>query len=292
MKGIITHTQRMSLHDGPGIRNTIFFKGCNLRCAWCHNPETLSLQPELGWAENKCIHCGVCEEKCPQRALSVQGNGIVKKKEACTQCGTCVNECYANAHYLIGKEYTEDELCRMMEQDRDIFQRSGGGVTLSGGEPMVQHKFLLVLAQALHAQGLHVTLQTNLYASWNLYETILPYIDYLMCDLKHLDSEEHRRWTGQGNKTILANLHQLDATGKKYIVRTPVIPGVNNKEEQLRDISHFVSQLHNTEGYVLLPFHPLAAYKYHNMGIEYEFETIDEIPHEEFATLKEQFELR
>lgn len=293
MQGVITHIQRMSLHDGPGIRSTIFLKGCNLQCKWCHNPETFSLQPELGWAQNKCIHCGTCIQKCAEGALSIQGDDIIaRNKELCTGCNTCVSECYPGAHYRLGERYSVEQLCRMVEEDRRIFEGSGGGVTLSGGEPTIQRVFLQTLAEALHEKVFHVTLQTNLYAPWEVYETLLPYIDYLMCDLKHLDTEEHRRWTGQGNETILANLLRLNQAGVRYVVRTPVIPGVNNREDQLRAMSRFVSQLGNVEGYELLPFHPLASYKYHHMGMDYVFEATREIPQEEFAELKKQFEIR
>lgn len=293
MQGVITHIQRMSLHDGPGIRSTIFLKGCNLQCKWCHNPETFSLQPELGWAQNKCIHCGTCIQKCAEGALSIQGDDIIaRNKELCTGCNTCVSECYPGAHYRLGERYSVEQLCRMVEEDRRIFEGSGGGVTLSGGEPTIQRVFLQTLAEALHEKGFHVTLQTNLYAPWEVYETLLPYIDYFMCDLKHLDTEEHRRWTGQGNETILANLLRLNQAGVRYVVRTPVIPGVNNREDQLRAMYRFVSQLGNVEGYELLPFHPLASYKYHHMGMDYVFEATREIPQEEFAELKKQFEIR
>lgn len=293
MQGVITHIQRMSLHDGPGIRSTIFLKGCNLQCKWCHNPETFSLQPELGWAQNKCIHCGTCIQKCAEGALSIQGDDIIaRNKELCTGCNTCVSECYPGAHYRLGERYSVEQLCRMVEEDRRIFEGSGGGVTLSGGEPTIQRVFLQTLAEALHEKVFHVTLQTNLYAPWEVYETLLPYIDYFMCDLKHLDTEEHRRWTGQGNETILANLLRLNQAGVRYVVRTPVIPGVNNREDQLRAMSRFVSQLGNVEGYELLPFHPLASYKYHHMGMDYVFEATREIPQEEFAELKKQFEIR
>lgn len=293
MQGVITHIQRMSLHDGPGIRSTIFLKGCNLQCKWCHNPETFSLQPELGWAQNKCIHCGTCIQKCAEGALSIQGDDIIaRNKELCTGCNTCVSECYPGAHYRLGERYSVEQLCRMVEEDRRIFEGSGGGVTLSGGEPTIQRVFLQTLAEALHEKVFHVTLQTNLYAPWEVYETLLPYIDYFMCDLKHLDTEEHRRWTGQGNETILANLLRLNQAGVRYVVRTPVIPGVNNREDQLRAMYRFVSQLGNVEGYELLPFHPLASYKYHHMGMDYVFEATREIPQEEFAELKKQFEIR
>ncbi len=290
LRGMVTHVQRMSLHDGPGMRTTIFFKGCNLRCKWCHNPETFSLNQELGWIRNKCIRCGVCLEKCPSGALSVQDDEIARNRNVCIGCHTCVEECYAGAHHLIGKTYSTEDLCNIAEEDRGFFENSGGGVTVSGGEPTVQYSFLKELLKALHEKDFHVALQTNLKASWDKYEELLPYVDYFMCDLKVLDKEAHRYWTGTDNELILANMVRLDASGKRYCVRTPVVPGVNDRKEQLRQMSDFVSKLKHAEKYELIPFHPLASYKYKDLGMKYEFETVKEIPKNEFKELKQTFE--
>jgi pyruvate formate lyase activating enzyme len=248
-------------------------------------------EPELGWARNKCIHCGVCLEKCESKALSVNGEDIIKDRNACVQCNTCVTECYPEAHYLIGKSYSAAQICEMVEEDRSIFEISGGGVSISGGEPTVQYPFLKELTEMLHLRGFHVTLQTNIHVPWKIYESILPYIDFFMCDLKLYDAKKHLYWTGKENRTILENIQKLDKTGKPYCVRTPVVPGVNDRKEQLQELSDFVSRLDNIESYELLSFHPLASYKYHNMGMKYAFEEIKEIPTDEFAGLKELFEI-
>jgi pyruvate formate lyase activating enzyme len=179
-----------------------------------------------------------------------------------------------------------------MEDDRSIFENSGGGVTVSGGEPMVQFPFLLELVKALSEKGFHITLQTNLNAAWNKYQALLLYVNYWMCDLKLLDSEAHRYWTGTDNRLILENIRHLDVSGVSYCLRTPVIPGVNNKKEQLQQMSDFASGLHHLDYYELLPFHPLASYKYKDLGMEYEFETVKEIPATEFVELKKKFEVR
>jgi pyruvate formate lyase activating enzyme len=179
-----------------------------------------------------------------------------------------------------------------MEDDRSIFENSGGGVTVSGGEPMVQFPFLLELVKTLSAKGFHVTLQTNLNTAWDKYQAILPYVNYFMCDLKLLDAEAHRYWTGADNRLILENIGRLDASGASYCLRTPVIPGVNNRDEQLQQMSDFVSGLQHLDYYELLPFHPLATYKYKDLGMEYEFETVKEIPATEFAELKGKLEVR
>jgi pyruvate formate lyase activating enzyme len=263
-----------------------------MRCKWCHNPETFSPAPELGWLKTKCIGCGVCLEKCPQAALSLVGDEIERNRRLCSGCNTCIAECYPQAHHRIGSEYTVEELCGKMEDDRSIFENSGGGVTISGGEPMVQFPFLLELLKALSAKGFHVTLQSNLNTVWDKYQAILPYVNYFMCDLKLLDAEAHRYWTGADNKLILENIKNLDASAVHYCLRTPVIPGVNNKPEQLQQMSNFVAKLNNLDYYELLPFHPLATYKYKDLGIKYEFETVQEIPTTEFAELKKMFETK
>lgn len=291
MYGLISHIQRMSLHDGPGIRTTVFFKGCDLRCRWCHNPETFAPEAELGWAGSKCIRCGVCLAKCPSGALSINGNEIVRNWSACRRCGTCVAECYPNAHYWLGRKYTADELCGIAGEDRNIFERSGGGVTVSGGEPMVQFLFLEEFLKALFCQGFHITLQTNLNASWEKYQAILPFVNYFMCDLKLLDTAAHQHRTGKGNERILENIGRLDASGAAYCLRTPVIPGVNDQREQLQQMHAFVSALKHIDKYELIPFHPLASYKYKNMGIEYPFEKVKGIPQNEFEELRKTFEI-
>ena len=290
-QGTITHIQRMSLHDGPGIRTTIFFKGCNMRCRWCHNPETLVSNIETGLAKSKCIHCGVCLEKCPQGALFFKDGEIVKNFIQCTSCGTCIDECCARAHYLIGTVYSVDDLCTIVEEDRGIFELSGGGVTLSGGEPTVQYPFLKALAQALHARGFHITLQTNLGADWEKYAALLPFIHHFMCDFKLLDAEAHRYWTGRDNRLVLENIQKLDVSEVSYRLRTPVIPGVNASRKQLQQMSNFVSRLIRMEKYELIPFHRLASYKYENLGLSYEFEKVKEISGNEFSEIKEMFEI-
>ena len=282
----------MSLHDGNGIRTTVFFKGCNLRCKWCHNPETFRKQKELSWIGKQCIKCGICVQECQSKALEIKGNEIARNPELCTFCRKCVNNCFAEAHQILGKEYTVTKLCDEVEKDRFVFERSGGGVTISGGEPMVQFPFLKLLLKELNSRKIHVCLQTNLSFEWEKYEEIIPYIDYFMCDLKHIYPEEHLYWTGRDNRTILANLENLDKSGKLYCVRTPVVPGVNNDPETMKQISGFVSTLKNPDYFELLPFHRLATYKYKNIGMDYEFERISEIPEEEFRSLQKQFQIK
>jgi pyruvate formate lyase activating enzyme len=299
MQATITHIQRMSLHDGAGIRTTVFFKGCNLRCAWCHNPETFSTATELEWVKNRCLHCGECIRSCPAGALSIAGDNIVRDNNRCNLCrdaachvSTCTTVCFSDAHQIIGKPATMNDLCQQIEEDRNIFEQTGGGVTLSGGEPMLQFPFVKELAKTLSQRGYNLVLQTNLSMKWNLYREILPFINHFMCDLKHLDGEAHQRWTGQSNCLILENILKLDRSGASYRLRTPVVPSVNDSEDDLVAMSAFAKTLKNITSYELLPFHPLAAYKYEQLGLKYAFANVKPIQTESFAGLKRKFEFK
>lgn len=290
LKGCVSHVQKMSLHDGEGIRTTVFLKGCDFRCKWCHNPETFSIHPQMEWIQNKCIGCDTCLETCPTGALTSVDRTIHRNADQCNHCLTCVNTCYTEAHHLIGEICTVDELCKKIEADKMVYDMSHGGVTISGGEPMMQYDFLLALIKELHQRKINICIQTNLNAPWERYETILPYIDYLMGDFKHLDPEAHHQWTGHDNRRVLSNIIKLDQSGLAYCLRTPVVPGVNDNEQMLQKMSAFVSQLKNIQKYELLPFHPLANYKYKNMGMKYEFEEVAQIPVEEFKEMKKKYE--
>lgn len=269
--GWITHLQPMSLHDGPGIRTTVFMKGCNLSCKWCHNPETFKIKPQMEWIASKCIGCGTCIDTCKENALEVIERKIIRDTRKCIVCGKCAKACYTGAHTLIGTRYTPEEIYSSVEKDIPFFRESGGGVTLSGGEPMIQPAFTTALARLLSSKGIHVVLQTNLSLSWHLYEKIFPYIDHVMADLKHIDREKHLYWTGADNNLILENIQRLDKSGISYRLRTPVIPGVNDDEETIIKMSRFAGKMHHAEDYELLPFHPMASYKYDNLGMKYIF---------------------
>lgn len=289
--GFISYVQRMSLSDGPGIRTTVFLKGCNLRCKWCHNPETFTMAPDMEWISTKCIGCGTCLNICDSKSLHLTQDGIVRDKYTCTQCYKCISKCYSNAWNLIGKNYTVQQLCGMICADKAIFERTGGGVTFSGGEPMMQFPFLLESLKSLKKRKIHTLIQTNLTSDWSKYERIIPYVDFFMCDLKHLDSEQHQYWTGRRNDIILDNIQKMDDYGISYCLRTPVIPGVNDSEDDLRKMSIFVRKLKHLKYYELLPFHPLGSFKYQNLGLHYSFERIPELSAERMKEIKQLYEL-
>ena len=255
MKKLITDIQRFSLRDGPGIRTTVFFKGCNMRCSWCHNPETLSFERELLFYPAKCIGCGKCFGVCPTGARTARGID----REKCIACGACAQVCYAQALTLSGKEMSVEQILEEIRQDALYYKTSGGGVTLSGGEVLCQAEFALQLTRACQAEGISVALETNLSQPWEKAGPLLEQVDLVMADLKLFDDAAHRRHTGISNSQILENLRRLQ---RPLILRTPLIPGVTATAENLEAIAAFAATLPALQYYELLNFNPLGGSKY------------------------------
>ena len=264
--GLVSNIQRFSIHDGPGIRTTVFLKGCNLACSWCHNPETVSPKPELQYLPDKCIACGACAGVCRFDAQAMIDGKHAFYRERCTVCGECVAVCYAGALELIGKEMTPEEVVAEVMLDEPFYRNSGGGVTVSGGEPLLQVDFTVSILSMCRERGLHTAVETAMAWPWDRIQRVLEFTDLVMMDIKHLSDEEHRKWTGVGNQRILENARKLSQTGIPFIVRTPVVPGVNDSGEIISAIAAFVSELPNAEYYELLPFHPLGSGKYAALG--------------------------
>ena len=267
--GVLTAIQRFSLHDGPGIRSTVFFKGCNMRCAWCHNPETLRVEPEVLYYRSKCVGCGACAQVCPSHR--VEGGKMVYDRAACADHGACAQVCFSGALEMCGKEYTVQDVLHEVMQDVDYYAQSGGGVTLSGGEVLLQPQFAAELLSALHKEGVHTAIESNLNVDFSTLEALLPDLDLVMCDLKLWDEDAHRRWTGAGNARIRENIARLSRSGKPFIVRTPVIPGVNDSEAEIAAIAGFVGQLPGLAYYELLNFNPLGGSKYQALDVDNAF---------------------
>lgn len=268
MHGLITNIQRFSVHDGPGIRTTIFFKGCNLRCFWCHNPEDMRPQPELQVFPERCIDCQACAEACPYGAHLWTEEQHVFQRDLCQVCGTCVDTCYAGGLVLVGQEMHVDEVMTEVVQDAAFYESSGGGVTLSGGEPLLQVEFAQAILRRCREAGIHTAIETAANAAWSRLETLLPDLDLVMMDIKLMDSERHQAATGVPNEKILANARQLGQV-KPLIVRTPIVPGFNDTPEDIVAIAEFVSRLPTLEYYELLPFHPMGRSKYESLGMDY-----------------------
>jgi pyruvate formate lyase activating enzyme len=273
--GRVFNIQRFSIHDGPGIRTTVFLKGCPLHCFWCHNPEGIRPQVELQFNPSRCIGCGACVEACPQGAQALGPGGRVYHRDRCAGTGACVRVCCAEALQWIGTEMTVGQVLAEVLRDQAFYQPSGGGVTLSGGEPLLQHQFALAILQACQAAGLHTAVETTTCTRWENLAAVLPLVDLFMVDIKHLNDQKHRAATGVSNRAILANIQRLAATGKPIIFRVPIVPTVNATEAEVGAIAAFVRGLMAARAdggaglsLELLPFHRLAGDKYASLGLD------------------------
>jgi pyruvate formate lyase activating enzyme len=269
MQGIVTNIQRFSIHDGPGIRTTVFLKGCNLRCFWCHNPETLAPKAELQLFLERCIACGECFKRCPNGAHVVVDGQRRFLRELCQGCGACAETCYAEALVLVGQVKSVDEVVEEVLRDRPFYETSNGGVTLSGGEPLLQFDFSRAILERCRAEGVHTAIESAVNYPWERVAAMLEVTDLVMIDIKHMDSARHRECTGVPNERILENALRLGQQPQPLIVRTPLIPGVNDNEADIAAIAAFVKQLPNLVYYELLPFHPMATSKYQSLDMDY-----------------------
>jgi len=267
--GIVFDIEKFSIHDGPGIRTTVFFKGCPLSCWWCHNPEGQALAPELVFWENRCIRCGACQAICAQDAISWDDNRISTDAARCTLCGDCVEVCYADARQIAGREMTVAQVMAEVERDIAFYDQSGGGVTFSGGEPLFQPDFLLALLQACKAKGIHTAVDTCGFAPWETLDGIRGYVDLFLYDLKLMDDARHREFTGVSNKLILKNLRRLSALGHRIFLRVPIIPGINDDDENIRQTGALAAALPHLERVDILPYHHTAVDKYKRLNKVY-----------------------
>jgi pyruvate formate lyase activating enzyme len=268
--GLTFNIQRFSTEDGPGIRTTVFFKGCPLRCAWCHNPEGLSPHPELMWYDLRCIGARDCLEVCPVDALELTSQGMCINRERCDACGACAEACPAAALEVIGRYWTPQALLAEVQKDAVFFETSGGGVTLSGGEPMQQPEFTLGFARLCHAAGLDVALDTCGVAPWALYERILPSVALVLYDLKIHRADRHQATTGADNARILQNARRMAAAGVPMWVRTPLIPGYTADDDNIAALAEFIAQeLPTVERWDLLAYTNLGGPKYRRLDRPY-----------------------
>lgn len=272
--GFITDIQRFSLNDGPGIRTTVFFKGCNMRCEWCHNPETISAKKEIMFYANKCIGCGKCFEVCPNGVHHVTDGTHAIDRDKCTLCGKCVESCYAEALVFSAKEMTADDIMAEILQDKVYYDESNGGVTLSGGEVTCQKELALEIVRKCKENGIKTAIETNLLMPLESIKELLSSLDLIMFDIKIFDNETHKKHTGVPNTQILENVKKLDEFGIPFIVRTPLIPGVTDSEENLSAIAEYISKSKNLLYYEILNFNPLGASKYKSLDGENKFESV------------------
>lgn len=254
IKGTIFDIERNSYVDGPGIRTTVFFKGCNLKCEWCHNPESQSKNMEIMFYRDKCKYCGKCRDVCPN------------KNKKCTFCGNCELYCPNDARKICGAEYTAEEVFKQVAKDKHFYETSGGGVTFSGGECMLQTEFLLSLLKLCRANGIHTAIDTAGHVSWQCFEKVLPFADLYLYDVKCFDSEKHLKYTGVKNDLILNNLKKLLKARRNVWVRVPVIGGFNDTACEMKRIKAFLDECGKPEKVELLPYHAMGEHKYAALG--------------------------
>lgn len=283
MHGLITDIQRFSLNDGPGIRTTVFSKGCNMHCSWCHNPETINGRPQLQFFPGKCIGCGGCRPADDTLCAATEETFM----DASGQLRHYRGNCQARALVKVGRSVTPEDILRETMQDRRFYDNSRGGVTLSGGEITMQPEFAFETLLLLKTNGIHTAIETNLATHWELFEKLLPMLDLVMFDIKSMDSNLHREWTGIGNERILENAQLLSERDIEVIVRTPVIPGFNDNAEAIGTVAEFIRDFPNLEYYELLAFNPLGADKYRCMGMPYRMQDAPLIPTETMHQLQQ-----
>jgi pyruvate formate lyase activating enzyme len=274
-RGLIFNIQYFNIHDGPGIRTVVFFKGCPLNCQWCSNPEAIQSRPELGVRRGLCNQCGKCLEACQEKALSFDEEEVLRvAREKCRARGACVAECHPEALTVYGRETTAEEVFEEVRRDQLFYEGSGGGVTASGGEPLQQPAFLAALFRLCRDGGIHTCLETSGYSTPRVWKQVLPLTDYVLFDLKHMDSRRHRELTGRPNQPILAGARLVAGSGVPVLFRMPLVPGSNDGPENIEATADFVKSLDGdtVQGLELMPYHRLGVGKYETLDRRYALE--------------------
>jgi pyruvate formate lyase activating enzyme len=289
INGLIFDIKRFAVHDGPGIRTTIFLKGCPLSCWWCHNPEGLSNSQEIIYYDYKCMNCDKCINICQQNALEEKNNKIVRNHKICASCGNCVEICPTASQQIIGQKISAENTIKEIEKDRIFFETSNGGVTFSGGEPLMQHEFLKETLKLCKKRSIHTALDTSGFCHSDVFNTLIKFNDLFLYDLKIIDDQQHKKYTGVSNKKIIKNLDILQKKEIDIIIRFTIIKGITDTKENLTDIINLVSSFEKIKGIDLLPFHNVNE-KYQRIGKQYKLKDIKPPSSNDIKRIKKQFE--
>ncbi len=290
IRGLVLTISRSSGEDGPGIRTTVFMKGCPLKCIWCHSPESQgSVAPSLAFYQGRCIRCGACVAACPYHLQIVSANERSIRWQECRSCGECVAVCPSGALQIVGGWLTVPRVMDVVSRDQAYYRSSEGGVTFSGGEPTIQPDFLTACLKCCRQLGIHTALDTCGYVAWSVMERLLPLVDLFLFDIKHMDDGQHRRLTGAGNRLILRNLSRIDQCGKPIWIRVPLIPGYNDSEDNLRQVAALVERLKMVRKLSLLPYNDAAGAKYQFIGWKYRLDSVGRQPPEREQEYLEYF---
>ncbi|MBU5677932.1 glycyl-radical enzyme activating protein [Alkaliphilus sp. MSJ-5] len=271
--GTIFNIQKYSINDGPGIRTTVFFKGCPLKCTWCHNPESQSYENELIFSIEKCIYCNSCNNSCVDKCITFIDRELIIDKAKCSLCGDCTKNCPTNAIEMVGISMTVNEVMKEIEKDMVFYEESGGGVTLSGGEPLMQFEFINAILKKCKEKGIHTAIDTSGYSSLSSVYELSKNVDLFLYDIKHLDDDKHMELTGVSNKQILDNLSNIVKIGNNVWIRVPIIPGINDDDENILGIGRLMNMLKLAD-ISILPYHNIATDKYRKLGKTYDLSNI------------------
>ena len=283
----VSEIERCTTVDGPGIRTIVFLKGCPLHCMWCHNPEDIAPQVQVGWEQQKCIGCFKCLPACSNNAIAASQKGIITDYNKCRSCGQCVEKCPSTARKMYGKRKTVSQVFDEVIRDKSFFEKTNGGLTVSGGEPLAQPMFTKELFRLCRSEGIHTALDTSGYASREVLEDVLQETDLVLLDLKQADAELHKRYTGVDPALIYANLERINERGVPTWIRTPIVPGYTDQEENITSIAKLLTKTNCVVKWELLPYHSFGEKKYKELQIAYQLQSVKRPTDEKMKSLRD-----